>query len=171
MASKNNVINKKRKKVLITHARQSRHQQVRQTGHCGCVFADFLEELYTSSMTTHEHEPEDKYEQLQPTITPFMMQELNNAINQKRQRCRHKRCQRRNDQTLHQKTRKTATTTAQQNRRTKGGTATKLADMTIIVIYSSGAHPPSNYWPVCSIPILCKLCSQLHVKGLQTSVC
>ena len=46
------------------------------------VFAEFCEELHTSTSKTHEHELEDKYEQHQDTMKPFTMQELNDAINQ-----------------------------------------------------------------------------------------
>ena len=46
------------------------------------MFAECCEELYTSTTNTHEHEHEDKYEQHQDTMTPFRMQEINDAINQ-----------------------------------------------------------------------------------------
>ena len=46
------------------------------------VFAEFCEELNTSTTKTHEHKHEDKYEQHQDTLGPFTMQHLNDAIKQ-----------------------------------------------------------------------------------------
>ena len=60
------------------------------------MFAEFYEELYTSTTKTHEHE--DNCEQYQGTMKPFTMQELNDAINQFERRLK-----------------KTQTTTAQQS--------------------------------------------------------
>ena len=59
------------------------------------------------------------------------MQEVHNndsnQLKKKRQSCRHERYQRIDDQTLHQESQETLTTTAQQSHQTKLGTTTNLA--------------------------------------------
>ena len=70
------------------------------------VFAEFYEEVYTSTTRTHGHE--GSRNQPQHTMTPVTMQQLDDAINHifLRQSSRHERCQRRDDQTLHEQRQK-----------------------------------------------------------------
>ena len=93
------------------------------------LFAEFCEDLYTSTTKKHEHERnEDKYEQHQDTLKPVTMQELNDAHQptEKRKSGRHERSQRRDDQILYQKTQKAPTTTAQQSHQNPRATTTEL---------------------------------------------
>ena len=91
------------------------------------VFAEFYEELYTSTTKRHEHEHEDTYEQHHHTVKPFTMQELNDAIHLKRGRAADTRGV--NAEMIKYSTRrleKTPSTTVQQGHQTVGTRRSQL---------------------------------------------
>ena len=71
-------IETRRKKVFITHMQDSIDTNT-YDGQGLRMFAEFCEVLFTSTTKVHKHE--DNNDQPQHTMTPFTVQELNNAIN------------------------------------------------------------------------------------------
>ena len=75
-------IKTRRKKILVTHMQCKTGDSKYDRQDIADVFAEFYEDLNTSTTKKHEHEHEDKYEQHQDTLRPFAMQEIADAINQ-----------------------------------------------------------------------------------------
>ena len=71
-----------RKKILVTHTQDKAGNIKYDRQDIADVFAEFYEELYTSTTKAHEHEQKDHYEQYQHTVKSFTMPEPSDSINQ-----------------------------------------------------------------------------------------
>ena len=131
------------------------------------VIADFYEELYTSTTKTHEHkhEHENKYEQHQDTMTPFTMQDLNDAINQLKggKAADTRGVNAKISNKFYDCTKKAIHPNEQP--------PSNWRETTIKMIFKSGGQAsPSNYRPIRSISILYNLFGRLVFKRRQPSL-
>ena len=123
-------------------------------------FAEFYEELCTSTTKTHKHEDEDNNDAVHDPGTQCLQP------TQDRQGSRHESCQRRNDQTLHQKSHKHLPRLYNTAIKPTEEPPSNWRDTTIKVRYkSSDPSSPSNYRP-----FLYKLFSQLFFDRLQPTL-
>ena len=154
--------NKTQESRHSAHARQDRHEQIRQIAD---VFAEIYEELYTSTTTTYDHE--DSHKQSQRTMMPFTMQKIDEAINQLKK-------------TKASDTRGVNTEMIRQQKSQKNTCCVCTTKSS-----SQARHPPDSTIKVIQklkpvtltrlpthllCPILCKLFSQLLFRRLQPTL-
>ena len=121
-------ITTRRKNILVTHMQDKDGDNNNDRPHAANVFAEFYEELYTSTTKTRSHEHEDKYEH-QGTMKPFTLRERNDAINQlKRGKATNTRGvnAKLTEYSTRKKTQKAPATTVQQSHQTPRATTTEL---------------------------------------------
>ena len=120
------------------------------------VFAEFYDDLCTSTTKKHEHEHEDKSEQPQDSIKQFTRQELNDDINQLK----------RGEAT--EKLQKHLLRLYSKDIKPLEQTSPNSRDTTSFFFFSKSGDPTStsNFRPTCSIPIF----SQLLLRRLQPTL-